>query len=78
MIERARPMARIANAPLNCGPLSCPLCGGVLQLDSWWLSPHWLCTQGHSYSNVLVLDAELQRGNRQPEHPSNYHPKAVE
>jgi hypothetical protein len=40
--------------------LRCPLCGNPLSRDPWWVSPHWLCTEGHSYSNVGVLTAELR------------------
>jgi len=40
--------------------LLCPLCGEVLRLDPWWHSPHWLCAGNHSYSNLSVLDEELQ------------------
>jgi len=78
MLDRSRPLARVANASSNLGPLFCPLCGGVLQLDSWWLSPHWLCPKGHSYSNILVLDAELQQRDPHAENASAHHPKAVE
>lgn len=45
---------------LPVGPLRCPLCEERLSLDPWWLSPHWLCPSGHSYSNVRVLIAELR------------------
>lgn len=40
--------------------LRCPLCSGALKQDPWWLSPHWICEQGHSYSNVRVLTDELR------------------
>ena len=51
-------------------PLHCPLCGGTLRLDSWWHSPHWLCTSNHSYSNLRVLDEELQAFARRVDAPS--------
>lgn len=41
----------------------CPLCGTTLAIDYCWVSPHWICTNGHSYSNVRVLITELaERG----------------
>ncbi len=60
MLERAQPLTLLRESPAPTEPLSCPLCGGALRLDSWWISPHWLCSSGHSYSNVRVLDAELR------------------
>ena len=60
MLDRAQPLTLLRESPSPAEPLSCPLCGGALRLDSWWISPHWLCSSGHSYSNVRVLDAELR------------------
>lgn len=51
------PLARTAPAPEQ---LRCPLCTSTLTQDPWWLSPHWICEQGHSYSNVRVLSDELR------------------
>jgi hypothetical protein len=43
--------------------LRCPLCGKALAVDYCWISPHWICANGHSYSNIRVLMAELdERG----------------
>lgn len=39
--------------------LNCPLCHNALIPDALWLTPHWLCARGHSYSNVRALIAEL-------------------
>ncbi len=47
------------------GALHCPLCDGALLLDSWRVSPLWLCQAGHSYSNAQVLRAEM-RGREPP------------
>lgn len=60
MLDHAEPLTLVRESPAPSEPLSCPLCGGALRLDSWWISPHWLCNSGHSYSNVRVLDAELR------------------
>jgi len=60
MPHHAQPLTLLRESPAPAEPLSCPLCGGALRLDSWWISPHWLCSSGHSYSNVRVLDAELR------------------
>lgn len=38
----------------------CPLCSMTLAVDYCWVSPHWICDNGHSYSNVRVLIAELE------------------
>lgn len=47
----------------NSSALRCPLCGSLLARDDLWTSPHWLCPEGHSYSNIRVLLAELaERG----------------
>jgi hypothetical protein len=51
------PLDRAATASER---LRCPLCTGSLKQDPWWLSPHWICEQGHSYSNVRVLTDELR------------------
>lgn len=40
--------------------LRCPLCGERLGRDLLWQSPHWLCPNAHSYSNVRALIAELR------------------
>jgi hypothetical protein len=32
----------------------------TLAVDYCWVSPHWICDNGHSYSNVRVLIAELE------------------
>jgi hypothetical protein len=47
--------------------LRCPICGGRLAQDLWWRSLHWLCPQGHSYSNVRALIAELRERGWLPE-----------
>lgn len=60
MLQHAQPLTLLRESPALAEPLSCPLCGGALRLDSWWISPHWLCASGHSYSNIRVLDAELR------------------
>ena len=65
---------KLARHPLTPGlllalapRLSCPLCGEPLQRDPFWSSPHWLCPNTHSYSNVRVLLAELhERGHWPP------------
>jgi hypothetical protein len=49
-----------ARASDRYAPVGCPLCGGALHIDPWWLSPHWICQNGHSYSNMRVLEAELR------------------
>jgi hypothetical protein len=55
---------RDAEPPLP-DELPCPLCGGTLRRDPLWPSPHWICPNAHSYSNVHVLLAELaERGWR--------------
>lgn len=53
------PSAPGSVAPSLPEPLHCPLCAGRLSRDPLWLSCHWLCENGHSYSNVEVLIAEL-------------------
>ncbi|HEY7293553.1 MAG TPA: hypothetical protein VH916_00875, partial [Dehalococcoidia bacterium] len=60
MLDRAQPLTLVRESSFLGEPLPCPLCGGALRLDSWWISPHWLCGAGHSYSNLRVLDAELR------------------
>jgi hypothetical protein len=59
MMEVVRSTYPIDEAPVAAG-LRCPLCSGALKQDPWWLSPHWICEQGHSYSNVRVLTDELR------------------
>ncbi len=51
---------RVAVAGVLSGPLPCPLCDRPLQRDDLWISPHWLCPKGHSYSNQDILIAELR------------------
>ena len=60
MMEVIRSTFPIDEAPAASGLLRCPLCSGALKQDPWWLSPHWICEQGHSYSNVRVLTDELR------------------
>ncbi len=60
MLDRAEPLTLLRTSPVFGEPLTCPICCGALRLDSWWISPHWLCASGHSYSNLRVLDAELR------------------
>jgi hypothetical protein len=49
-------------------PLLCPVCGNGLTVDPCWVSPHWLCSSGHTYSNLRVLVAELyERGWLSPD-----------
>jgi hypothetical protein len=44
----------------------------MLVVDQCWLSPHWLCPSGHSYSNLRVLIAELrERGWLPDEQPAS-------
>jgi hypothetical protein len=59
MMEVIRSTFPIDDAPVASG-LQCPLCSSALKQDPWWLSPHWICEQGHSYSNVRVLTDELR------------------
>ena len=70
MTNRAIPGGRSARALSPRETLRCPLCGGPLNLDSLWVSPHWLCPRGHSYSNtdalVAELDSEYRPGVRRP------------
>lgn len=38
----------------------CPLCGQHLSVDACWATPHWLCPNGHGYSNPRTLLLELE------------------
>ena len=60
MIDVNRSSFPVADTPGVARQLHCPLCGNLLQQDPWWISPHWICAQGHSYSNIRVLTAELR------------------
>ncbi|HLZ72116.1 MAG TPA: hypothetical protein VKV26_19595 [Dehalococcoidia bacterium] len=60
MLERVQPRTLLRDSPTFGEPLTCPVCSAALRLDSWWISPHWLCASGHSYSNLNVLAAELR------------------
>jgi hypothetical protein len=51
--------------------LRCPVCENTLVVDVWWSSPHWICTENHSYSNVRVLIAELRERGWLPEQSPN-------
>ncbi len=46
------------------GPeVPCPRCGGMLRQDPLWSRPNLADDQGHTYSNIRALAAELyQRG----------------
>ena len=55
--QDARPSVGLALPPTG---LRCPLCGKELARDPLWASPHWLCPNGHSYSNLEVLQAALR------------------
>lgn len=56
--SRSASVASLAQALPD--PLRCPVCSNMLVVDQCWLSPHWLCSSGHSYSNLRVLIAELR------------------
>jgi hypothetical protein len=60
VIDLRRSTFPLTDTPALAGRLRCPLCGNSLTQDPWWLSPHWICAQGHSYSNIRVLTAELK------------------
>ena len=61
------PTAQLPTALSLPRELRCPLCGDRLSPDPGWISPHWLCPQGHSYSNLQVLLAELRERGWLPE-----------
>lgn len=48
--------------------LRCPICGNALTVDFCWVSPHWICAEGHTYSNISVLVAELDERGWLPGH----------
>ena len=50
----------------RAGRLHCPLCGAELKLDPLWPTHHWLCANGHSYSNARALLAELAEYRDRP------------
>jgi hypothetical protein len=60
VIDVSRSTFPLAETLVSAARLRCPLCGNSLQQDPWWLSPHWICAEGHSYSNIRVLTAELR------------------
>lgn len=63
MIDRRRTAKSSPCATMAPVALRCPLCGDRLTVDLCWVSPHWLCPNGHSYSNTRALMAELdERG----------------
>lgn len=68
-ISRFTPL--LADMLAQAERLRCPLCGNPLQQDPWWLSPHWICEEGHSYSNIRVLTAELRERGWLPEELSH-------
>ena len=56
-------MAQQVETALHSDSLRCPLCSSVLKVEPSLSRPHWYCAQGHSYSNIKVLVAELgERG----------------
>ena len=62
-----RDAAAAAAAAALPAELPCPLCDTPLRRDQFWRSPHWVCANAHSYSNVQVLLADLaDRGWRPP------------
>jgi hypothetical protein len=67
VIDVSRSTFPLAESLVPAGRLRCPLCGNPLQQDPWWLSPHWICAEGHSYSNIRVLTAELRERGWLPE-----------
>lgn len=67
MIDTTQLAVLPLEAPSLPRVLRCPLCGNRLTLDPLWTSPHWLCAEGHSYSNVQVLLAELAERGWLPE-----------
>ena len=78
MLNTTRPRRADLERRRLPGALRCPLCGGPLARDLLWVSPHWLCDRGHSYSNERVLVAELDERGWLPEGMSRLRPVAAE
>ncbi len=68
MFNVIRPQDRQPSPTLSADRmLRCPICGNRLTQGLWWRSLHWLCPQGHSYSNMRALIAELRERGWLPE-----------
>jgi len=49
--------------------LLCPRCGRALERDPLWSRPYFVDDEGHAYSNMRVLVAELRERGWMPPSP---------